>query len=69
MYESRGRIQRDEMTPLQDSYSVCEELDFRERVRGEKKRGCTGLQDLRSKEMAERCGGDGVEAASGFVEE
>ena len=69
LYEGGRRIERNEAAPFEDSYAMSEELDFRERVGSEKKRGCAGLQDLRSEEMAERCGGDGVEAACGFVKE
>src|SRR5690349_4681394 len=67
--ESSRSVERDELALAEDGDAVGEELDFGKRVRCKKQRSCAGLQDLRFQKLAERRGGDGVQAASWFVKQ
>jgi len=69
VFERGGSVECDEAAVLEDGDAAGEEFDFSERMRGEEERSFAVLQDLGFEEMAEGCGGDGVEAASGLVEE
>lgn len=67
--ESSRSVERDEFALAKDGDSVGEDLDFGERMRRKEQRSCAGPQDLRFQKLAEGRGGDGVQAASRFVEE
>ena len=49
--------------------AVGKELDFLESVRREQQSGVAGLQDVVFEKVAKVGGGDGVQAARGFIEQ
>ena len=67
-FESRRRIESDQASIVQNGDAIGEKFNFRKSVRGKEKRGALPAQNFGFEKATKIGGGEGIEAARGFVE-
>lgn len=69
LLQARDGVAREEFSAIEDRDAIGEKLDFLERVRGKEQSGVAGFQHTVLEKAAKLGGGNGIQAARGFIEE